>query len=438
MRKASFLLALWWLLGSFCLGILLLTGAPRTARPSLTENRMLSGLPEATADSVKSGAFMSGLEDFLSDGFFARDAVVRGTEAATALFDLRSEEERAREEEAETDRLLREDAEGAPWEEEDAPRDEEDGPDFSLLRLIAPSACAEEAQETRAEPTLTIAYAGEKPRVVYTYPHENIRAFAGTLDTLRALLPEDGEVHYLQVPVASIGRRIMNSRKGASWTSTMEDELAAEVGNGVYVHNVPAILNDALARGERCYFYTDHHWTDLGAWYCAAAVQEARGYPAVPYEETAYDEVRMGSQNGHTDVARLLVPLLPTRSEILTRRTEAQEIPFMNRRVGSYTAYINNTRTPWRRFTGGFGSARRALLISDSFGNAFLPYLLPYYGEVHMTDLRAAYYDPKEAGGTFRELLALHEIDDVYVVLSTSNGINSSNSLSAMPKAIGE
>ena len=55
-----------------------------------------------------------------------------------------------------------------------------------------------------------------------------------------------------------------------------------------------------------------------------------------------------------------------------------------------------------------------------------------------MTDLRAAYYDPKEAGGTFRELLALHEIDDVYVVLSTSNGINSSNSLSAMPKAIGE
>ena len=48
-----------------------------------------------------------------------------------------------------------------------------------------------------------------------------------------------------------------------------------------------------------------------------------------------------------------------------------------------------------------------------------------------MTDLRASYYDEREAGGTFRELLRYHGIDDVYIVLSTSNGINSPTSLEA-------
>ena len=255
---------------------------------------------------------------------------------------------------------------------------------------------------------------------------------------LRSLLPEDGEVHYLQVPVASVGRRVMASQRGASWESTMENALANAVGDGVYIHNAPAILNDALKRGERCYFYTDHHWTELGAWYCAAAIAEARGYPPLPYEETSYDSRLMGRSNGREDSVRTLIPLLPTHSYILTHRTEESEIPFMNRQVGSYTAYINNTRMPWRRFTGGFGTGRRALLLSDSFGNAFLPYLLPYYGEVHMTDLRLSYFEPTEAGGTFRELVEYHGIDDIYVLYSTSNGINSGHSLGTLPKQIAQ
>jgi len=76
----------------------------------------------------------------------------------------------------------------------------------------------------------------------------------------------------------------------------------------------------------------------------------------------------------------------------------------------------------------------------DTYVEAFLaqnlPYLLPYYGTVHMTDLRGSYFDEKEAGGTFRELVAYHGIDDIYVVLSTSNGINSANSLEVFHKTI--
>ena len=411
-------------------------------RPSAGENRMLAGFPEASPEALADGSFFSGLERFLSDGFFARGAVIRLTESALGIFDLRSEEERLAEETEKTDRLLRLDAQGedpdaALWDEDPLEEWETDWEeDLSLLRILLPGACAEEAKETRRDPALVIRYPSGEEKVIYTYPRENLSAFAGTLNTLRSLLPEGGEVHYLQVPVASVGRRVMSSQRGALWESTMEDALSALTEDGVYIHNAPAILNDALQRGERCYFYTDPHWTELGAWYCAAAVAESRGYPPLPYEETGYDSRLMERKNGREDTVRTLIPLLPTHSYILTHRTEETEIPFMNRQVGSYTAYINNTRLPWRRFTGGFGTQRRALLLSDSFGNAFLPYLLPYYGEVHMTDLRLSYYDPEEAGGTFRELLAYHGIDDIYVLYSTSNGVNSGHSLGTLPKQI--
>jgi hypothetical protein len=208
------------------------------------------------------------------------------------------------------------------------------------------------------------------------------------------------------------------------------------VGEGVYIHNVPEILNAALMRHERCYFYSDHHWSELGAWYCASAIAQSRGYPSLPYEEMAYQEISIGKEGSHEDLARLPEPLLPTRSTVVTHLTEETELPFHNPRAHTYTSYINNTRVPWRRFTSGFGTGRRALLISDSFGNCFLPYLLPYYSEVQMTDLRANYYDVELAGGTFRQILALQNIDDIYVVLSTSNGVNSKNFLSVFLKMI--
>ena len=53
-----------------------------------------------------------------------------------------------------------------------------------------------------------------------------------------------------------------------------------------------------------------------------------------------------------------------------------------------------------------------------------------------MTDLRDTYYDEKEAGGTFAELLRYHEVDDVYIVLSSANGVNSYNSLTVFGQTI--
>ena len=265
----------------------------------------------------------------------------------------------------------------------------------------------------------------------YSYSAENVMIFAETLNYLKGMLPEDGEIHYLHVPVAGVGTALTRRTSiYTGWESTMEEALETQVIDGVNIYDVPAILNDAMVAKQDIYYYTDHHWTPLGAWYAVDAVMQRRGYPTVPFEEYEYlSRIMKRDKAGREDWLHMLYPLAPTRSTILKKLTEETELSFMNYKSNTYTGYINNSRQPWRKFETGFGSDRKALLISDSFGNVFLPYLLPYYGEVHMTDLRSSYFDEKEAGGTFAELLKYHGIQDVYVVLSTSNGINSNNSL---------
>lgn len=491
-RRGAFLVALWWLVGCLCLGVLLLLLAPRQERFSEQENRMLAGFPSFSGETLTSGAFFTGVEDYLSDGFFARADVIEAAEASLELFNHQTEEQRQIRQEAETNALLAADADGSLWEEEMAKEAGEEaapqdaGPvrpapsatpsaaadvlaaSPSVIPSVAPSATPSATPaaavtmpaaipSASATPSPTQAAPTSTPRVIvplaenesyrlelleseteasriYEYSAANVMTFAKTLNYLKALLPDGGEVYYLQPPVAEVGRRLsVRTSRYIGWRSAMEDALATQVTDGVHIYNVPEILNGPLTDKQDIYYYTDHHWTPLGAWYAVEAIMRDRGYPVVAYDAYEYQSrIMRRDQVGREDWLHFLYPLAPTHSYVLTNLTNETEIPFMNYKSTTYTGYINNTRTPWRRFTSGYGSQRRALLISDSFGNVFLPYLLPYYGEVHMTDLRASYFKESEAGGTFAELLKYHQIDDIYVVLSTSNGINSKNSLEVM------
>ncbi len=477
--KFSFLVTLWWLLGCLCLGILLVVLAPKEARPSEGENRMLAGAPALKGETILSGEFFTGVEDYLSDGFFQRDQVISYTDSLLNVFDMRTEEQRLIQEEAEIDRLLTEDA---GWGEEAVQAFESTetiAPTAAFIATPAPTPTATntpaptptQATTGAPSPTSTIQpvetnsstaepYATQTPcpsatpkAIIpldpassfalylirdeenkdenYTYPAENITNFAASLNYLKDMLPEDGEIHYMQVPVAAVGCRLSIARsKFIGWESTMEDALQSQVRENIFIHNVPAILNDHLAAKETdLYYFTDHHWSPKGAWYALEAIMKVRGMPVVPYEEYSYQRKLMGrDESGMEDWIEALYPLMPVRSVVLKELTKEKESVLMNYRAPDYITYLGGTETPWRRLNSGYGTDRKALVICDSFGNAFVPYLLPYYDEVHMTDLRRNYYKINEAGGTFAELVAYHQIDDIYIVLSTSNGINSSNS----------
>ena len=225
------------------------------------------------------------------------------------------------------------------------------------------------------------------------------------------------------------------------WGSTVETMLESCLAGEehIKVFNTFAILEPHMTEGTPLFYHTDHHWSAEGAYIVLSEMLKSSGRPIVPYDEYEYKAIRSKPNDaGQTDVFNVLYPLLPARSLIVTQRTEETELPLMNYDSSTYTAYMNNSRRPWRRVITGANTGRRALVICDSFGNAFAPYLLPYYDEVHMTDFRNDYYNKREAGGSIGELIEYYQIDDVYIVTSTANGLRKDNSIVYLRKYLEE
>lgn len=470
-NKFSFLTALWWILLLAVLGFFLLAATDKHSRESEDENRMLAAFPTLSGKSLADASFMNGFEDFLSDAFFGRESVTKFTDRVMDKFSVLTAEEEAVQKAEEMDKRLQ--AEGAADGENPAEKPAADAPEETAAPAAPAATDAPEEPVHEDDPQAADAVDDpdenleEEPllggdeiisqntsylwlkqtdgdvKKIYSFSRKNLETYARTLRMMLDYLPADGQILFTQAPLASIGNRWTDQpRTYCGWGSSAETMLRECIGDEARIHvfNSMAILEPHIAAGEKMFYQTDHHWTAEGAYIVASEMMKAQGLPVVPYEEYDYKAIRSKAQTkkGVHDTFNALYPLLPARSLIVTNRTNETELPLMNYSVPTYRTFMNNTRKPWRRIITGFNTGRKALVICDSFGNAFAPYLLPYYDEVHMADFRKGDFDKKLAGGSMGELMQYFGIDDVYIVTSTANGLRKNNSLIYLRKYLVE
>ena len=439
-HKLSFTVALWWVILCLIAGVFLMGTSDKQSRLSESENRMLAGFPELTATSLASGDFMTDFESFLTDAVPGRDALVRTGDRLLGTFSVLSRDDTLAA--AANDMEERLQSEGvtstqtpvpevtsqpASAEDETSPVEEDDNFEEDT------SAPEGEVPLTADHSYLWLKRLDGTNKILYTYDLDKISTYADTLRLIRTHLPEDGDVFFTQVPLASIANRWTDQQDVyCGWGSSVETMLESclEGEEHIKVFNTFSILEPSMTGDTPLFYHTDHHWSAEGAYIVLSEMLKSSGRPVIPYDEYDYKAIQSKpNDEGQTDVFNVLYPLMPVRSLIVTNRTEETEISLMNYDSSTYTAYMNNSRRPWRRIITGANTGRRALVICDSFGNAFTPYLLPYYDEVHMTDFRNDYYDKNEAGGSIGELIEYYQIDDVYIVTSTANGLRKDNSI---------
>ncbi|MBQ3079375.1 MAG: hypothetical protein IJC48_05160 [Clostridia bacterium] len=463
-HRFSFIVTLWWLLLLMSAGVFLLALAPREERLSDTENRTLSGRPEVSADSVLSGEFMTGFESWLSDSFFTRDSVISFTDTLLAATSLNEEgevdmEERLLLEQKKAEELLKETEEETAEKTEEAESlnetefhndtESDDGAEVSVSAIEDTETempAEEEDQAFEGKAWFWLEKTDGSKTGVYTFSEKNIDTVVNMLNAYRDALGEDGTVHYMQIPFSQLAYRWLNNTKTyCGWGCNVEDALRAKVNDGIYVHNIPEILLEHMQNGEYLYYRLDHHWTPLSASYAVNAMMESQGYPTVDYDEYEYTvhEKFYGSHYDASDMDRMrkladrlevMHPLMPTKHYLVKRLDEKTETELMNYNHKSYTAFMFGTRGPWRVIDTGYDTGRTALIICDSFGTSFTPYILPYYDTVVVTDLRPDYYDKKAAGGSVRDYIEHYGVDDIYMVMSTVSSVNNQYSLSYMMK----
>ena len=439
-NKQAFTVAVLWIFALAVAGIFLIFTSEKESRISDAENRMLQGFPKLSVKTVFNDEFTTQFESFLSDSFFERDRVINFTNDILDSFSMLSKDDEIRIQSEEMERDLQgvgqfseEEVSGAEEEipviENNEPvTEEEEEEEPSEKIAVAPG----EILITDKNSYLWYEHTDGTVTKQYTYKLSDIATYAQTLRIMQSYLPEDGNILFTQVPLASMAQRWRTQQDSYSgWGSSVEIMLedCLEGTERIHVFSTYDILEPYVCGDMPVFYVTDHHWTAEGAYIVATEMLKKLNLPIIPYDEYTYKPIRSEKAvDGVRDTFNVLYPLTPTHSYLVTKKDKLQEIDLMNYESTTYRAFMNNTRYPWRKIVTGANTGRRCLVVCDSFGNAFTPYLLAYYDEVHMVDFRSDGYSKHQAGGSIGEMMKHHKIDDVFIITSTANGLRKENS----------
>jgi hypothetical protein len=436
-RAASLLFVLW-----SAIVVVLFTQTPGGPQRAETENRDLAGLPDCTVETVLSGACMGGFDAWVSDHFPFRSlflgwsSTIEGNRGISLASDITV----IKVTEADLARLERADE----WAEGTG-SDLAEGSGLEPGEELAAAGSGDEALLGSGEDEAAVTGGGE-PRASLKAPTsaeltELEKAMEGVELPAEKAAPASGKGAVSRVAGLLVqGDRVMqvfggSRRAAAAFASIVNGYAAALPGVRVWSVLAPtaisfhapkgydssgervniAQINAALSPGirrvdvvsemlqhasEYLYFRTDHHWTGRGAYYAYAAFCRSAGLAAVPldsmprkvnrgYLGSLWALTRVPAVGSHPDEVEVFSPVTKVSARVYgspisgAGRPAAWVLP----NARSYGAYLGGD-FPAMVATTSVKNGRKALVIKNSFGNAFATFLANNFEEVVVIDYR--------------------------------------------------
>jgi len=186
---------------------------------------------------------------------------------------------------------------------------------------------------------------------------------------------------------------------------------------------------------EYIYFRTDHHWTQLGAYYAYTAFCEAAGFDAVPLDQfqTGRYDIFLGSMYGFTegypqsevlkqnpDYLEYYLPIADTHARYYADGNLESGTPVSV----VYTELDDSVSNKYLCFIGGDTPicivesdvpGPTCIVLKESYGNAFVPFLTSHYGRIIVIDPREFNRDGKPTLN-LTEFAADQGVDDLIVI----------------------
>jgi hypothetical protein len=152
-------------------------------------------------------------------------------------------------------------------------------------------------------------------------------------------------------------------------------------------------------RNEKLFFGTDHHWTAHGAYHAYVAFCKSAGLVPVDRSEmtyekrgvflgSLYDLTRDPSVQEHPDTLELFKPKVTTESIRFGENgfDDGKKCALFSG-AGGYTCFISGDY-PLEKITTSIKNGRKACVIKNSMGNAFVVYLVSHFEEIYVVDFR--------------------------------------------------
>ena len=176
-------------------------------------------------------------------------------------------------------------------------------------------------------------------------------------------------------------------------------------------HSLPSGINKVDIRSileqhkdQYLYYRTDHHWTTLGAYYAFEQLNNLNGYGSIKldnytiYPVSTHFTGTLAKSTGSTNI-KDQVDIYVDKKDVDYIMTD-QSTGAKSRSV--YQSEALNSSDPYTVFLGGnhalvniettSKNSGHLLLIKDSYANALIPFLIPYYRTITVVDPRY-YFD---------------------------------------------
>ena len=242
---------------------------------------------------------------------------------------------------------------------------------------------------------------------VFGGDEERAKLYSDTVNGLADKVP-DMNVYGMIVPnhtEMGLPRRLWAKNGGEAYTNSQADSIRSAYESMDKDKVTPINAYNYLSEhcNEYIYFNSDHHWTGLGSYYAYKAFADTLGLTALSLddcEEKTIDGFTGSLTNNADGLKSDTVHYwhLPySVSMEITHEggsTESYNSPYFDEEASgslTYGVFIwgDNPLTVMKSNSEKAESGRKIMVVKESYGNAFVPYLTQNFEEVHVADMRS-------------------------------------------------
>ena len=410
------------------------------ARPktSTVEKRDLAQFPSLSLKGLWDGSFFSGVETWYADTYPLREGLIDADTKLEQLYGIRGEQMISNGEKADeipTGTVDLAELAGRSTTEAPLPSDSGSVPVASgspvspVSTEAAPPATTEFNGQGAADVTEDLVQSGDiyiangAGYGVYYFSESNSARYCLLVNQLAKNLAGKAQIYSMLCPISA---GVMLSDEVRESTGASDENQATE---WFYRNMDPSVktvsmFNSLKAHNDQYIFFrTDHHWTALGAYYAYQEWCKVKG--VTPHElsqfETKSFEGFLGTFYSNSNKNASLAANPDTVTAYVPMGTNSMEMYVANG-DGSFTRYdwrIVNDVSDYAKselyatFAGGdqaynyvhntaVTDGSSVLIVKDSYGNAFIPFLIDHYEHIYWIDFRnykkwcawAGYGDP--------------------------------------------
>jgi hypothetical protein len=276
---------------------------------------------------------------------------------------------------------------------------------------------------------------GDTAYQLYFFNKQNSDSYISLINQFAQEIGDKATVYDMIVPLhyqIALSEDTVN-KYGASDCDEAIDYMYGNLSEGVIgVDTLP----DLIAHNtEYLYFRTDHHWTARGAYYAYVAFCRQKGIAATPLDSyqrlqfngflgTFYNNAELkqpAAMRDNPDYVEAFVPM-GTNDEVVydSDGNKAAEYAIVYTKADKYTAgnkylcFIGGDQPLTKIHNESINDGSSIVVIKESYGNAFVPFLVDSYEYVYVIDYR-------KWSGHLADFVVENGIDDVLFLNVVSN-----------------